>query len=102
VVVAVGVTFMDPVADVELNVPGVMATLVAPDVVQLSVLLEPELMPVGFAAKEAIVGSAPLVVEDEFEEPQFTSAALAKRISNKRQVRNFIRATIAGVNLLRE
>ena len=55
-VVAVGLTVVEPLADVEVKVPGVMAMLVAPVVVQLSVLLEPALMLVGLAVKELIVG----------------------------------------------
>ena len=51
-----GLALVEPLADVDVNVPGVMATLVAPVVVQLSVLLEPEVMFVGFAEKESIVG----------------------------------------------
>jgi hypothetical protein len=56
VVVAVGLTFVEPLADVDVNVPGVMATLVAPVVAQLNVLLEPEVILPGLAAKELIVG----------------------------------------------
>jgi len=56
VVVAVGLTLVEPLADVDVNVPGVMATLVAPVVAQLSVLLEPEVILVGLAVKELIVG----------------------------------------------
>jgi hypothetical protein len=56
VVVTVGLTLVEPLADVDVNVPGVMATLVAPVVVQLRVLLEPDVMLVGFAEKESIVG----------------------------------------------
>jgi len=56
VVVAVGLTLVEPLADVEVNVPGVMARLPAPVVTQLSVLLEPELTPVGLAVKELITG----------------------------------------------
>jgi len=56
VVVAVGLTLVEPLADVDVNVPGVMAILVAPVVAQLSVLLEPEVMLVGSAVKELIVG----------------------------------------------
>jgi hypothetical protein len=52
----VGVAVVEPLADVDVNVPGVMAMLVAPVVAQLSVLLEPEAMLVGFAVKEVIVG----------------------------------------------
>ena len=43
----------------DVNVPGVMAILAAPLVDQLSVLLEPELILVGLAVKELIVGSLP-------------------------------------------
>jgi hypothetical protein len=56
VVVAVGLTLVEPFADVDVNVPGVMAMLVAPVVAQVSVLLEPEVMLVGLAVKELIVG----------------------------------------------
>jgi hypothetical protein len=56
VVVTVGLTLVEPVADVDVNVPGVMAILVAPLVDQLSVLLEPEVMVVALAVKEPIVG----------------------------------------------
>jgi hypothetical protein len=38
------------------NIPGVIATRVAPEVVQLSLLLLPELMLAGLAAKELITG----------------------------------------------
>ena len=55
-VVAVGLTLVEPLADVDVNVPGVMAILVAPLVAQLSMLLEPGLILVGLAAKELIVG----------------------------------------------
>jgi hypothetical protein len=57
VVVAVGLTLVEPLADVDVKVPGVMEMLVAPDVAQLSVLLVPELMLVGLAVKELIVGA---------------------------------------------
>ena len=55
-VVAIGFTVVDPLADVEVNVPGVMAMEVAAVVVQLSVLLEPEAMLAGLAVKELMVG----------------------------------------------
>ena len=55
-VVAAGLTFVEPLADVDVNGPGVMAILVAPVVAQLSVLLEPEVIPVGLAVNELIVG----------------------------------------------
>jgi hypothetical protein len=41
---------------VDVNVPGVMAILVAPVVAQLSILLEPEVILAGLAEKESIVG----------------------------------------------
>ncbi|MGA9683474.1 MAG: hypothetical protein WBQ74_16815 [Candidatus Sulfotelmatobacter sp.] len=55
-VVAVGLTLVEPLADVDVNVPGVMARLAAPVVAQLSVLLEPEAILVGLAVKELIIG----------------------------------------------
>jgi flagellar biosynthesis protein FliR len=55
-VVVVGLTLVEPLAEVEVNVPGVMDMLVAPVVTQLNVLLEPEVMLVGFALNEVIVG----------------------------------------------
>ena len=54
--VAVGLTLVDPLAVVEVKVPGVMAILVAPLVTQLRVLLEPDVMLVGLAVKELIIG----------------------------------------------
>jgi hypothetical protein len=60
-VVAVGLTLVEPLADVDVKVPGVMAMLVASVVPQLSVLLEPELMVVGLAVKELMVGLPGLV-----------------------------------------
>jgi hypothetical protein len=56
VVVVVGLTFVAPLAAVDVNVPGVMAILVDPLVAQFRVLPEPELIPVGRAVKELIVG----------------------------------------------
>jgi hypothetical protein len=61
-VVAVGLTLVEPLADVEVNEPGVMEMLVAPVVVQLSVLLEPAAMLAGFAVNELIVGLLPPVL----------------------------------------
>ena len=55
-VVAVGLTLVEPLAELDVKLPGVMATLVAPLTAQLNVLLEPEAMLVGFAVKELIVG----------------------------------------------
>jgi hypothetical protein len=56
VVVAAGLTLAEPLADVDVNAPGVTAMLVAPAVAQVSVLLEPEVIVVGLAVKELITG----------------------------------------------
>jgi hypothetical protein len=56
VVVAVGLTLVEPLAAVDVNVPGVMARLVAPVVAQLNLLLSPEVILEGLAVKEMIVG----------------------------------------------
>jgi hypothetical protein len=78
-VVAVGLTLVEPVADADVNVPGVMAILVAPVTIQLSVLLVPELMLVGFAVKEAIVGAEPFTTGG-VAEPQPVSSTQINRI----------------------
>jgi hypothetical protein len=56
VVVAVGLTLVDPLAEVDVNVPGVIARLVAPEVDQLKVLLAPGVMLAGLAVNELITG----------------------------------------------
>jgi hypothetical protein len=68
-VVAAGLTFIDPFADVEVNVPGVMAIVVALLVAQASMLLAPELIPEGLAVKEVIAGIVPLSGA-KFDAPQ--------------------------------
>ena len=78
-VVTVGLTLVEPVAEVDVNVPGVMAILVAPVTIQLSVLLVPELMLVGSAVKEAIIGADPIPV-GEVAEPQPVSSTQINRI----------------------
>jgi hypothetical protein len=65
-VVAVGLTLVEPLPEVDVNVPGAMEMLVAPVVAQLSVLLEPDFMLVGLAVKEVIAGAEP-VPEGELE-----------------------------------
>jgi hypothetical protein len=70
--VDVGLTLVEPVAELEVKLPGEMAIDVAPVVDQLKVLLDPELMLVGFAAKELIVGLLPaltVTVSVEVVEP---------------------------------
>ena len=78
--VAVGLTLVDPVADVDVKFPGVMAIVVAPVVAQSSVLLEPTVMPVGLAVKELMVGllsSLTVTVRVDVEEP---AALVAVRV----------------------
>ncbi len=58
VVVAVGLRTTDPLANVDANVPGVMATLVAPEVAQFSVVVDPAMMDAGLAEKELMAGAA--------------------------------------------
>jgi hypothetical protein len=84
VVVAVGLLLVDPLADEDANVPGVMAILVAPDDAQLSVLLVPELMVVGFAVKEVIVGVGPFPGA-ALVEPQPTSTTQTDRTRTSAQ-----------------
>ena len=55
--VAVGLTLVEPLADEEVKVPGVMAMVVAPLVDQFSVLLEPEATVEGLAVNELMVGA---------------------------------------------
>ena len=76
-----GLTLVEPLAEVDVNAPGVMAMLVAPVAAQLSVLLEPELMLAGLAVKDVIVGFASFGVADASLEsqlvpPPFTAATL--------------------------
>lgn len=81
-VVAVGLMFVEPLADVDANVPGVMAIRVAPGATQLSVLLAPEFTFVGSAVKEVIVGTEPFPEPalDEAIEPQPASPAQANKM----------------------
>jgi hypothetical protein len=72
VVVADGREDVEPVAEVDAKFPGVMVTLVAPEVAQLSVVLVPEMMLVGLAEKDAMVGAAVCVtgpVDAPFPQP---------------------------------
>jgi hypothetical protein len=87
VVVAVGLMLVEPLGDVDVNVPGAMAMLVAPDADQLRVLLVPEFMLAGSAVKKAIEGVEPLPEDalDEVDAPQPASPAQAKRMSSSGQ-----------------
>ena len=75
---------VEPLADVEVNVPGVMAILVAPVAAQLSLLLEPEVMLAGSAVKEVIAGSESFSGVEFDIEPQPASPAQASRIRTSR------------------
>jgi hypothetical protein len=81
VVVAVGFTLVEPLADVDVNVPGVMLMLVAPVTAQLSVLLAPELIFAGFAAKKVIVSREEFPPEELEAPPQPASPTQADRSS---------------------
>ncbi len=78
---------VEPLAEVEVNVPGVMVILVAPVAAQLRVLLVPEFMLGGFAVKEVIVGAEPVpgVDFDEVDNPQPASATQANKIMSSAQ-----------------
>jgi hypothetical protein len=56
VVVVSGLTFTVPLAEVDARFPGAILSVVAPEVVQLSVLIPPRVMLVGLAVNELIVG----------------------------------------------
>ncbi len=76
---------VEPLAEVEVNVPGVMVILVAPDVAQLRVLAVPEITLAGFAVKEVIVGAeaGPGADFDEVDNPQPASAAQANKMRRR-------------------
>jgi hypothetical protein len=79
-----------PLAEVDVNVPGVMLTLVAPLVAQVRVLLAPELMVVGLAVKDATVGAEPFP-DEEFDTPQPMSPMMPDRrgmSTRRREARN--------------
>jgi len=84
VVVAVGLTLVEPVAEVDVNVPGAIPILVAPVVDQFSVLLEPDFMLAGLAVKEAIVGGEP-VLEEELELLQLPKMTQENEMKASRQ-----------------
>ncbi|HLY40632.1 MAG TPA: hypothetical protein VKR52_05430 [Terracidiphilus sp.] len=67
---AEGLSDVVPLAEVDVNVPGVIVMLVAPEVDQLSVLLAPALMLAGLAAKDVIVGAGVCEVVGVEDPPQ--------------------------------
>ncbi len=58
-----GLTLVEPLAEVDVKVPGVMAMLAAPVVTQLSVLATPKLTAGGVAVNEVMVGFAAFTVK---------------------------------------
>jgi hypothetical protein len=92
--------FVEPLADVDVNVPGVMAILVAPAAAQLSVLLVPELMLVGSAVKEVIVGTEPFPEgPDEVVAPQPARPTQANRMRTSAQRSSPEKLTPRGLSL---
>jgi len=81
VVVAVGLKTTDPLAVVDADVPGVMAMLVAPDVAQLRVVVEPLMIEAGLAEKELMVGAATCLVVGSFCVQPASPAKAARRTS---------------------
>lgn len=84
VVVSAGLTLVVPLADAEVNVPGVMAIVVAPFVSQIRVVLSPGSMPAGLAVKEVMAGIVPLS-DDELDEPQPGNPAKHNRTTTRAQ-----------------
>ncbi len=99
VVVAVGLRITDPLADVDAKVPGVMATPVAPEVVQLSVVVEPLMIDAGLAEKELMVGAATcLTIGTFFTQP----ASPAQTDRSIRAQTKPLRWLMPDCNVLRE
>ena len=81
----VGLTLVEPLADVELKPPGEIEIIVAPFVVQLNVLVASAFMLVGFAAKDEMEGAEPVpwVASGELVVPaQLVNPAQASRMKN--------------------
>jgi len=92
---------VEPLVEAEVNVPGVMAILVAPAAAQLSVLVVPELMLDGLATKDAIVGKVPFSEDelDEIPEPQLARPTQANRMRAREQSVSPEEARLQGVSL---
>ena len=58
-----GLTLVEPLANVDVKVPGVMAMLAAPVVTQLSTLAEPKETALGVAVKDVMTGFAAVTVK---------------------------------------
>jgi hypothetical protein len=77
---------VEPLAEVEVNVPGVIVRDVAPVVAQVSLLLDPELILAGLAMNEEIVGPEPLLSCDDVP-AQPVSATATKRKAQIQRLR---------------
>ncbi|MGA2571688.1 MAG: hypothetical protein ABSF23_14315 [Terracidiphilus sp.] len=89
VVAAVGLTVVEPVAEVEEKLPGVIVTPPAPDVAQLKVVLEPGTIEAGFAVKDVMVGAGACVaVETDPEQPVIPAHASRKPASKAKAATN--------------
>jgi len=99
VVVAVGETDVEPLACVEVKVPGVIARLVAPEVDQLRVVLLPDVMVEGLAPKEEMAGTEVPPPPCEPEEPLLTPA---QPLSSSSANRMSITRTTARIRLRAE
>jgi hypothetical protein len=71
---------MEPLDAVEVKLPGVMAMLVAPVALQLSVLPVPAFTLAGLAAKDPIAGNPPFMDEPDEFPPQPACPAQASTI----------------------
>jgi hypothetical protein len=81
--VEVGVTLVEPLAELDVKLPGAMAIVVAPLADQFSVLLMPELRLVGLAVNEAMEGFVPLGPDDPVDAPpQPSNAAQSNRTNS--------------------
>jgi hypothetical protein len=98
-VVAVGLRFIEPVADVDAKLPGVTVTLVAPEVVQLNVVLLPAVILAGLAENDAMVGAAVFAVLVTGD-VQPTGPPLAQRISTTPQRPTSAKTQLSALNLL--
>jgi hypothetical protein len=61
-VVVEGATVVEPLADVDVKLPGMMVMLVAPVAANANVLLEPDAMLAGPAVNETIAGGGVVTV----------------------------------------
>jgi hypothetical protein len=100
VVDAVGLTVVEPLAVVEVKVPGAMEILVAPVTDQVSVLLPPGLIAAGLAPKKVITGGEP-GPESEFEIVEPQPAKTAETSGTRSSAQRFSRRIVQELRRLR-